>query len=584
MGPVLGSRVATAGWPRLLIYATARSSWVVVPEPSIPSSTKNLPRTLENMACPDGFLQPIFSRHLDLAILVLARHGLAYTRPRGVRLVRSKVLTIALAAFSLAGAGACKRSSGTKNNQPTGSVAPAPREVLCVEQQEGCVYCTGRDLSAAPFLDADQSRPTVCDPKNDDNCVEFCTTLAPECALPWSIKPHCLYGSELDFQRAVFNRDTSDRPEVQVAGRLTDDNGHRIEGAHVDVWVSRGTQLTALAQEVSAKDGTFRIRLRSGPWNYSLRFSRPGLSSEIVDRLPAEKLAPVVGGQPKVFRLGPEMLIKGRIVDSSPAAVPVANAEVSALRTTEDGIASSSARTGEDGSFILGGLEARRYFLRVTKFGWRPQVIKGVQSGSGTRTSIKLERATVIRGVVRDKSGDPEANATVAALLSDVPGMPTTPIFWTSDTTGAFAQDRFAPGTYYLWARKGDMLAYPPEKIELDEGGDVEVDLSLKQKGSRVTGQVVPQAGFRISPDARALLISRSSPLAFPRPAVADLDDNDGKFTFAGILPGRYELSVRDGTRTLAIVAGPREVEIPIDADMTIPLKDIITVRPGTIE
>jgi len=95
---------------------------------------------------------------------------------------------------------------------------------------------------------------------------------------------------------------------------------------------------------------------------------------------------------------------------------------------------------------------------------------------------------------------------------------------------------------------------------------------------------VVPQAGVRISPDARALLISRSSPLAFPRPAVADLDDSDGKFTFAGILPGRYELSVRDGTRTLAIVAGPREVEIPIDADMTVPLKEIITVRPGTIE
>jgi hypothetical protein len=308
------------------------------------------------------------------------------------------------------------------------------------------------------------------------------------------------------------------------------------------------------------------------------------MAGEIVERLPAEKLAPMTGGQPKVFRLGPEAVIKGRIVDSSTAAVPVANAEVSALRATEDGIESSSARTGDDGSFILGGLEARRYFLRITKFGWRPVVMKAIQAGSGARVSIKLERATVIRGIVRDKSGDPEANATVAALLSDVPGMPTTPIFWTSDSTGAFAQDRFAPGTYYLWARKGDMLAYPPEKIELDEGGDVEVDLPLKQKGSRVTGQVVLQSGIRISPDARALLISRSSPLAFPRPAVADLDDSDGKFTFAGILPGRYEISIRDGTRTLAIVAGPREVEIPIDADMTVPLKEVITVRPSVLE
>jgi hypothetical protein len=210
--------------------------------------------------------------------------------------------------------------------------------------------------------------------------------------------------------------------------------------------------------------------------------------------------------------------------------------------------------------------------------------VKGVQAGPGARVSIKLTRATVIRGVVRDKDGDPEPNATVAAVLSEIPGIPTTPIFWTSDNTGAFAQDRFAPGTYYLWARRGDMLAYPPEKIELTNGADVEVSIVLKQKGARVTGTVVPQVGFPISPDARALLISRSSPLAFPRPAVADLDDNDGRFTFTGLLPGRYELSVRDGTKPLAIVAGPREVEIPIDADVTVPLKDSIVVRPRVSE
>jgi hypothetical protein len=201
-------------------------------------------------------------------------------------------------------------------------------------------------------------------------------------------------------------------------------------------------------------------------------------------------------------------------------------------------------------------------------------MMKGVQAGVGTRVAIKLTRATVIRGSVRDKNGDPEPNATVAALLSDAPGMPNTPIFWTSDSTGSFAQDRFVPGTYYLWARKGDMLAYPPEKIEV----------TLAQKGSRVTGQVVPQAGFRLTSEVRALLISRSSPLAFPRPAVADLNDASGKFAFTGVLPGRYEISVRDGARALAIVAGPREVEIPIDADVTVPLKEPITVRSRELE
>jgi hypothetical protein len=264
--------------------------------------------------------------------------------------------------------------------------------------------------------------------------------------------------------------------------------------------------------------------------------------------------------------------------------VPVTDAEVSALRTLEDSIESSSARSGDDGGFVLGGLETRRYFLRITKFGWRPLIVKAVQAGAGGRVAIKVTRATVIRGVVRDKDGDPESNATVAAVLSDVPGTPTTPIFWTTDSTGAFAQDRFAPGTYYLWARKGDMLAYPPEKIELPDGGDVDVTLSLQQKGSRVKGHVSPEAAFRLSPGTRALLVSRSSPLAFPRPAVANLDEASGRFEFAGILPGRYEISIREGAKTLAIVAGPREVEIPIDADVTVPLKESIVVRPRIAE
>ncbi len=480
----------------------------------------------------------------------------------------------------LVAAGSCRRSPGTKSSQPTGSATTAAREVLCVEQPEGCTYCNARDSVTVPFLETDQSRPTICDPKDEESCVEFCTALVPECALPWSGKPRCVFDNELAFQRATFNRDTADRPEVPVMGRVVDDNGRRIEGVHVDVWVSRGSQQTALAQEVTAKDGTFKMRLRSGPWTYSLRLSRPGMASEIVERLPVEKLAPMVGNQPRVFRMGPESTIRGRIVDDSPAAVPVVDAEVSAMRTSEDGIASGTARTGDDGSFILGGLDPYRYFVRITKFGWRPLVVKGVQAGSGTRVPIKLMRATVIRGVVRDRDGDPEPDATVAAVLSEVPGVPTTPIFWTSDHTGSFAQDRFAPGTYYLWARKGDTLAYPPEKIELPDAGDVEVTLTLKQKGSRVTGRVVAQPGFVLSPAARALLISRSSPLVFPRPPVAAVEEKGGHFSFSGILPGRYEISIRDGAKTLAIVSGPREVEIPIDEDVAVPLSDPIAVRP----
>ncbi len=73
------------------------------------------------------------------------------------------------------------------------------------------------------------------------------------------------------------------------------------------------------------------------------------------------------------------------------------------------------------------------------------------------------------------------------------------------------------------------------------------------------------------------------SPLALPRKAVGEID-HDGAFAVGALLPGRYEISVRVGTRVLAIVSGPREVEIPIEPGATVDLGDTIVVRPQAEE
>jgi hypothetical protein len=384
------------------------------------------------------------------------------------------------------------------------------------------------------------------------------------------------------FRRAVFNRDTADRPELVLPGRVTDETGHRLEGVHVDIWVVRGAQYTPLGDDVSAKDGTFKLHLRNGPWTYALRLRRAGLASEIVDRLGPEKLT-ASGTQPaRTFRLAPEAVARGRVVDTESGA-PVADVLLQAVRNPEDAVDISETRSGADGSFVLGGLEARRYSLRVSKFGWQAAVAKNAFTAPATRVTIKLVQQTAIRGVVLNADGTPEPNATVAAVLSDVPGALTLPIFWTTDAEGSFAQDRFTPGTYYLWARRGDMLVYPPEKIELEDKGEVSVELHLDHKGARVTGQVISRPGYRLSPGTRALLLARSPSLAFPRPAVGALDES-GHFMVTGVLPGRYELSVRDGSRTLTIAQGPRDVEVPIDPDTTVALKEPVVVRAQLAE
>jgi len=498
------------------------------------------------------------------------------TQPRGGRRVG-----LCLAVTLLLAAPTCKRSVNVSRARPADvTSAPSPG-VLCVEQPDGCLYCVGREGGAA-FLEASQSRPRVCDPKDPEECVEFCSTIAPACAVPWASGPHCLLDSELSFHRAVFNRDTADRPEVILPGRVTDELGHRLEGVHVDIWVARGAQLTLLGDEVSAKDGTFKLHLRSGPWTYSLRLRRSGLASEIVDRLAPDKLGGASSVPTRTFRMAPESVVRGHVIDAETGG-PVADALLQAVRTAEDAIAVSEARSGADGAFALGGLEGRRYSLRVSKFGWKSVTMKNAFSAPTARLAVKLSQGTVIRGMVRNSDGTPEPNATVAAVLSDVPGAPTLPIFWTTDSEGGFAQDHFAPGTYYLWARRGDMLAYPPGRIELGPKGEVTVELRLDHKGAHVTGQVVSRPGYHLSVDTRALLLGRAPSLAFPRPAVGALDQA-GRFLVTGVLPGRYELSVREGTRTLIIAQGPRDVEVPIDPDTTVALKEPVVVRSQLAE
>jgi hypothetical protein len=66
--------------------------------------------------------------------------------------------------------------------------------------------------------------------------------------------------------------------------------------------------------------------------------------------------------------------------------------------------------------------------------------------------------------------------------------------------------------------------------------------------------------------------------LAFPRKAVGDVDKGGG-FTISGVLPGRYELSIRVGPRVFPIISGPREVEVPIEEGATVDLGETIWVR-----
>jgi hypothetical protein len=482
----------------------------------------------------------------------------------------SLVLSFGVLVAAVVGSG-CPRDR-SRSSPPNASIANVDmRDVRCVERPEGCVWCEGRGPTP-PLVEPDAVPASLCDPKDEGNCVDFCSRLAPECAVSWRSVPSCLLPSEQEFRRELIRRDTADRPEAFLQGRVTDENNRRIEGAKISVWF----QGTAIAEEVSGKDGSFHLRLRAGPWTYFVRVSRTGFAAEIAD-LRIEK----PGTTTRTFRLGPENVIRGRVVSNK--GEPIRGATVHAFRNAEDPVASGEAQSADDGTFALGGLDTRRYFVRASKFGWLPETLKWMVAAPAKGVGFKLTRTGVIQGRVVDSDGEGQANATVVALLS-AGGATSSPIIWRVDSDGQFAQDRFQAGTYYLWARHGDMLLYPPEKIEIsDQELDAEIELKLAHKGARVRGRVVTtRAGAAVEPDTRAVLVGRS-PLALPRKAVGEID-RDGKFVVGTLLPGRYEISVRVGSRILQITSGPREVEIPIDPGATVDLAETITVRPQAEE
>ncbi|HET6282891.1 MAG TPA: carboxypeptidase-like regulatory domain-containing protein [Polyangia bacterium] len=484
-------------------------------------------------------------------------------------------LTVAALAAALApGALGCRRSPDQSAAPNAATATSAVVDVRCVERPEGCIWCEGRG-PATPPVEADSPPASLCDPKDPGECVDFCSQLTPECAVKWHAGPSCLLPSEQEFRRELFRRDTADRPEATVQGRVMDEAGKRVEGAKIRAWF----QGTAILDETSGKDGSFRLKLPAGPWSYSIRVSHVGFAAEVSD-LKLDR----AGSVTRAFRMAPENMTRGRVVDNK--AIPVGGVTIIALRNPDDSIESGSAVTGDDGNFTLGGLEAKRYYLRASKFGWLPNTLKSVVVTPAVtpppRVTIKLTRTGVIKGRVIDTDGDGKPGATVVALLSGG-GVTSSPIIWTADSEGEFAQDRFGKGTYYLWARHGEMLVYPPVKIEIEEASlAAAIELKLSHRGARVRGQLSAARGGRLAQETRAVLLGRS-PLALPRKAVGEIDAQ-GRFVVTGVLPGRYELTVRVGPKLLPILSGPREVEIPIEAGATVDLSEAVTVRPQTEE
>src|SRR5262249_32941650 len=147
----------------------------------------------------------------------------------------------------------------------------------------------------------------------------------------------------------------------------------------------------------------------------------------------------------------------------------------------------------------LRGLDAHRYLLRVLAFGYRALETQRAQAPA-TRVALKMSRTHVVRGVVTGPNGAPQQYAKIVAISTG--GADSSPVHvWTSDASVRYAIDTFQPGSYLMWAQRGDRVTYPPMRLalEAEDLEPLEVELKLDHEGALVTGIVLGEDGRPLS-------------------------------------------------------------------------------------
>ena len=85
-----------------------------------------------------------------------------------ISLLRLTVLVALLAALT-----GCRRARERFKAPNATATAQEARDVRCMERPEGCIWCEGRGATAQ-LVDPDAPNASLCNPKDPDDCVDFC--------------------------------------------------------------------------------------------------------------------------------------------------------------------------------------------------------------------------------------------------------------------------------------------------------------------------------------------------------------------------------------------------------------------------
>ena len=321
--------------------------------------------------------------------------------------------------------------------------------------------------------------------------------------------------------------------------------------------------------QVGNPDGKFEVEL-VGPGVYQAQVSLDGYAWAWSPTVRIEKPGGSGSVQIKVTKGGS---LSGQVVDA--AGKSVAGAKVIAFSMAKaigmrmekrfDGDA-GAVTTDAQGKFNLEHLAAGEERLKIVSGKHAPRVVENLQVAEGKDAvvpTIKLSDGAAVEGVVYDDKGKPHAGVTLEFQDSSGYGGQDDELAGrlasiTSDASGQYRVDHLAAGEIVYvnaadrWQRQGvaRRIVRPVEgkTARLDFGGPTPVT------GRLLNGKKEPIARAKIE-------LSVQSPHFGAVMAVTQTDDA-GKFTFAGLPPGRYQLYYMLPTERRSEWTKVRDVEV----------------------
>lgn len=240
----------------------------------------------------------------------------------------------------------------------------------------------------------------------------------------------------------------------------------------------------------STPDGTFTATMTTGPYRVGASSNGYTASAPVEVRITEREPAEVE------IALDRGVILSGRVTDES--GVPIAEADVFVLgdelgqrrkrSATRGGAAPGNARTADDGTFTISGIEPGTVVMTVRREGFVPYR-KALQLDSPASLDVQLSRGLTLEGVVT-RGGKPLEGVQLGATTAAIGGDHQPAI---TDRNGRFVLHGLIAARYTIHAYRDEMNN---EVRNVDPSRQSEITITLDPKpGGLVTGIVtgIPQ-------------------------------------------------------------------------------------------